>query len=334
MKALRALASLVLTAWALVAAAAPSAPPASLSVYSEQGQPFGFVLDGRVLTQPLARQVRVGLLLPGRHWVDVSIPAPFGPPLHLRTTLWLQPGFDNGYVLVLRRGGPQLRPLAPGSVPGPGYGGQYPPAGGAPGQYPAPYPPQGQYDSPGSYDNNAPGPAYPNGNNYPGQPAPGTYPDGSGAGQPTGPSNYPGGTGYPANPNPGYPANPGGSYPATPSPGYPSAPDGGGYYPGSAPYAQPLSPADFDGLRQAISQQTFDDERLGIAKQALSQSTVRAEELATLIRLLSADRARIALAEFGYAHLADPQNFYRVYDALQFRSSIREVQQALGLPQD
>lgn len=329
MKALRLLFSFVLAIWAVAAVAAPPAPPASLTVYSEQGQPFSFALDGRAITRPLARQVRVGLLLPGRHWADVSIPTPYGPPVRLRTSLWLQPGFDNGYVLVLRRSGPQLQALAPApGYGGPAYGGgQYPAVGGAPGQYsaPMPYPGLDQYDdeddSNGAPNLPVPGsPAYPNGNGYPTNPAPGTYPGSpypGGAGQPAGPGNYPGS---------GYPAAPGGSYPA--------APGGNGYYPGNAPYLQPLSPADFSGLQQALSQRPFDDERLGMVRQALGQSTVRADELALLIRTLSFDKSRIALAEFGYAHLADPQNFYRVYDALQYRSSIREVQQALGLPQN
>ncbi|RZL07997.1 MAG: DUF4476 domain-containing protein, partial [Hymenobacter sp.] len=330
MKTLRLLAAFALATWALAAAAAPLVPPAGLTVYSEQGQPFSFVLDGRALTRPLARQVRVSLLLPGRHWADVSIPTPYGPPMRLRTSLWLQPGLDNGYVLVMRRGGPQLQVLAPGSISGPGYGspaygGQYPAAGGAPGQYPAPapYPAPGQYDDQDGYGNGTSGPpatsnpTYPNGNDYPSAPAPGTYPGGNGTGQPAGPGGYPGG-----------------AYPAAPGSGYPAAPGRDGYYPDNAPYFQPLSPVDFSGLQQALSQRPSDDERLNIVKQALSQSTVRTDELAVLIRMLSFDKSRIALAEFGYAHLADPQNFYRVYDALQYRASIREVQQALGLPQN
>jgi hypothetical protein len=95
-----------------------------------------------------------------------------------------------------------------------------------------------------------------------------------------------------------------------------------------------LPPADVQGLTQTLRNRSFDDERLPIAKQALAQSLVRADELAELINTLAFDRSRIELAKYGYAHLSDPQNFYRVYDVLRYASSIREVQQALGLPQN
>ena len=52
-----------------------------------------------------------------------------------------------------------------------------------------------------------------------------------------------------------------------------------------------------------------------------------------LERGLQGSPARHERVQRAYAHLSDPQNFYKVYDVLRFPSSIREVQQALGLPQ-
>lgn len=64
----------------------------------------------------------------------------------------------------------------------------------------------------------------------------------------------------------------------------------------------------------------------------LERSSLRAAELAALVRTLSSDDSQKKLAKFGYAHVADPQDFYWVYDAFTFPTSVREVQQALGLP--
>jgi hypothetical protein len=322
MKTLFTLAAAALLAWATSysAAAAPPAPPAGATFVSERGQVFGLALDGQPLTRPVARQVRVARLMPGQHWADFSVPTRYGPPLRFRTTVWLQPGLETNYVLVLRPGyGPQLRQLGAVPLGRPGYGpqGNYPGAG-YPGGYQQEYPvpPQGPapYNTPGNYDEEnedgpPPGPGYGNAP-YGNDPRPNS--------------------GYGNNSGPGYP----GSYPPSPAPNAPGT--NGGYYPGpaSGSYLRALAPADVQSLTEALRSRSFDDARLPIVKQALAQGTVRADELAQLIGTLSFDKSRIELAEYGYAHVSDPQNFYRVYDALRFPSSIREVQQALGLPQN
>jgi len=314
MKTLRFLASTVLLSWAGLASAAAAPPvlPANANFVSERGLAFGLRLDGQPLTQPVARQVHVDRLAPGQHWADFSVPTRYGPPMRFRTAVWLEPGLETSYVLVLRPGfGPQLRQVGAVPVAGPAYGPGYN------GGYPAPAPGAPLGGGPGGYYGNASG-------------APGNYPNNApygGNGTPNPAPGYPGGYGSPAPaPGPGYP----GGYGAGNAP----APNPGGYPTPAGGYLYPLPPADVQGLTQTLRNRSFDDERLPIAKQALAQSLVRADELAELINTLAFDRSRIELAKYGYAHLSDPQNFYRVYDVLRYASSIREVQQALGLPQN
>ncbi len=307
MKTLRFLLATVLLSWVgnAAAMAAPPAPPANANFASERGQAFGLLLDGQPLTRPVARQVHVDHLAPGQHWAEFSVPTAFGPPMRFRTPVWLAPGLETSYVLVLRPSGPRLRQVSAVPVPGPAYYG---------GGYPAPAPggPQGGYygNQPNNqpYPNNAPYGSYP-------APAPGT--------------NYPGGYGSPA------PA-PGAGYPGGYGQGTAPDPNTGGYDPNgpAGNYLYPLPATDVQNLVQALRRQSFDDSRLPIVKQALAQNSVQAAELAELINTLTFDKARIELAKFGYGRLSDPQNFYRVYDALRYPSSIREVQQALGLPQN
>lgn len=316
---MKTLLTLVATALFFGAVAAPALaapPPANLAVFSESGQPFSLVLDGQLLTHPVAPQVRVGWLAPGRHLADISLATPYGPPVSFRTVVWLQPGRESDYVVVLRQWGPQLQPVNvapaypgsgynPGSQGNPGgyYGGATAPTGPG-GSYPAPANPNGGY---------SPAPATPNGgydptDNYPtpGAPAGGYNPNNS----------------YPA------PGNPTGTYP---TPAYPGN-SGGGYYPGSAGVPlRSLAPADLASLQQAMRRASFDADKLSIAKQTLTQSSVRAEELAELVKSLSFSDARVDLATFGYAHVSDPQNFYQVYSSLQFSSDAQKVRQNLGL---
>lgn len=321
MKKLFTLAAAALLTWVAAApvAAAPPMLPATANFVSERGQVFSLVLDGQPLTRPVARQVHVARLVPGQHWADFSVPTRYGRPLRFRTAVWLAPGLETSYVLVLRPGyGPQLRQLGAVPLGRPGYGpqGNYPGGG-----YQQGYPQQPQ-QAPGPYDN-APG-GYDEDDEMgppPASPAPGY-------GNPPYGNDPRNGSGYGNN---GAPTYPGGSYPPNNAP---SAPNGG-YYPGPANgnYLRPLPPGDVQNLTEALRSRSFDDARLPLVKQALAQSTVRADELAQLISTLAFDKSRIELAEYGYAHLSDPQNFYRVYDVLRYPSSIREVQQALGLPQ-
>jgi hypothetical protein len=323
MKTLLKLAATALLAWvATPALAAP--PPTAITIFSERGQPFSLALDGRLLTRPLARQVHLDWLAPGQHWADFSVPTAYGPPLRFRTAVWLQPGLSTNYVLVLRPYGPQLRQVGATVLGGPGYS----PGAYAPGGYPPP--PSGYYG----------GAAIPNSSGY----GPTQSPSGSyyGSGQPTPSGNqggYPSNGQYDPRNNRSYPSPNGGQYGNGTNgggnqrtPGYPSQ---SGAYPAPngdyAPSAGVLQPEEAADLADAMRRQPSDEARVDMAKQTLDQNSMRSEELATLLQTLDAEDARIELAEFGYAHITDPQNFNRVYGTFQSNASVREVQQALGI---
>ncbi|TPG64410.1 DUF4476 domain-containing protein [Hymenobacter nivis] len=278
-------------------------PPTAVNITSERGVPFGLVLDGQLLAAPVVRALHLDYLAPGQHWAEFSVPAAGGLQRE-RVSLWLEPGLETSFVLVLRPGRPaQLRQVSRGPV----LPHDYPAWAPGPDDYsPDQDPNQGPYGGngdPGNYGGNYP-PAGPGGYPAPNYPAPGSAP--------TYPGNAPS---YPGPNNaPGYPA-----------PGYGAPAPGGNYL-------APMSPRDAADLAQAMSRYPFDEQRLGIAHQALERSSLRASELASLVHTLSFDKSQKELAIFGYNHLADPQNFYRVYQAFTFATSVREVQQALGLP--
>jgi hypothetical protein len=334
MKTLFKLATTAVLAW-LGVAPALAAPPANLAITAERGQPFSLVLDGRLLTRPLAPQIRVGMLAPGRHWAEFSVPTGYGAPLRFRTVVWLQPGVETDYVLVMRPYGPQLRQVGIVPLTSPGYGpnGYYGPSNAPYGSGPGGYYGNAQppMPAPGNYGNGNYGPGYDPRGTYPAQPQ--TYPS-----QP--PQRYPAPVPTPTYPNTqqpqGYPAPtyPNGNAPA-PNGSYPDATDGS-YQPseGAAANLRPFESAEIDDLAQDLHQRPTDAERLRTATQALDQSSLRTEELAQLMHTFSHDESRIELARFSYSHLSDPQNFSRVYDALQFNSSIRTLRQAVGLPQE
>ncbi|SDY01789.1 DUF4476 domain-containing protein [Hymenobacter psychrophilus] len=107
-------------------------------------------------------------------------------------------------------------------------------------------------------------------------------------------------------------------YPGTyPAPSYPAYP---------APVYQ-LAPAEVDNLLQAIQRRPFDDARMAIMRDALRDSFIESQDARRLVKSLSFDENRIETAKYLYSRVADRHNFYQVYDALVFPSSIREVQE-------
>lgn len=144
---------------------------------------------------------------------------------------------------------------------------------------------------------------------YQGQPGPGNgYDNGGYQPAPGAPTGSYGNGGYPN-----------GNYPSDPNSGY-VAPNG----------YRVMSPQDVEALAAALKQRSFEATRLEVAKDALSQTSLYALDLQRLLRSFDFDASRVELAKFAYARVADPQNFYRVYEAFQFDGSVQEVRRAVG----
>ncbi|GAA3937422.1 hypothetical protein GCM10022406_21900 [Hymenobacter algoricola] len=107
----------------------------------------------------------------------------------------------------------------------------------------------------------------------------------------------------------------------------------GSQYPGggSGRY-RAMSPQDVEVLAQTLKRNSFDSNRLSIAKQALDQTYIQADDLKRLLAGFDFEASRVELAKYAYPRVADRQNFYRVYDAFDFQSSVQEVQRAVGGP--
>jgi hypothetical protein len=323
--------ALLLALAGLLAAVAPALAyppaPANVNFSSERGVPFGLVLDGRPLTRGMARQVHVDQLVPGLHWADFSVPTAYGGAIRFRSRVWLEPGLETTFVLVTRPGRPlylqQVNAVALygggrgyGNGYTNGYGGGY----NSPAPYPAPNAP-----APGGYGNDP----Y-NSNNSNGSYNDGGYNSGSNGGYNNAPNpNNNGGYNNAPNPNNGpYSTNP-----STPNGGYNNTPNNGpgGYYPGSAVSSyRSLAPQDVNNLVRTMQQRITEVSKLNAAKDGLKDRSIQSEDLERLLRGLNSEACRIDLAQFAYAHVSDPNNFNRVYDAFETEAGARAVEQAVN----
>ena len=284
-----------LAALLLLLGATPSqaGPPLAVANFSvEKGLPFSLTIDGQTVPATTP-QVHLDNIAPGPHSVEMA----FGTALkgrnrgRVRADVWLEEGLETSFVLT-QRPSRGWQLRQVGTLALPGYGYED-----QPGTYAQPDPTGGN-----------PAAAAPNGA-YPPAPA---YPPTAGP-----PAGYPASPGYPA--GPGYGAGP--AFPGGPA-GYPVP---GGY--GATPGAN----SDIAGLVQTLKQCSFDDKRLPIFYQAIGRASLRSDELAQLVRTMTYSDSQCQVAEFGYAHLSDPQNFHRVLDALTFSTDASTVLAKLGL---
>lgn len=120
----------------------------------------------------------------------------------------------------------------------------------------------------------------------------------------TGQTGYPGQTGEPVFPD---------RY--DPLPGY-----GGPYGCRNA-----IRPEEFESMKYSISEKTFEDTKLTIAKQIVRSKCILSFQVRELMMLFTFEDTRLDFAKFAYAYTYDIGNYYKVNDAFTFESSIEEL---------
>lgn len=76
----------------------------------------------------------------------------------------------------------------------------------------------------------------------------------------------------------------------------------------------------------AINKQSFDTERLKIAKNAVAQGNMSSKEIAEITKLFSFESSRLEFAKYAYDYTTDRKNYVIVQEAFQFSSSVSELQ--------
>lgn len=112
----------------------------------------------------------------------------------------------------------------------------------------------------------------------------------------------------------------------SPNGGYPN---GGGYPGSSVSYNRVMSPAEAESLVAAVHRQSFDKDKLPMARLALSETGLRAEDLTRLMKELSFEDSKMELAKYGSSRVVDRQNLYRLNEGFTFSHSASELQEYL-----
>jgi hypothetical protein len=90
-------------------------------------------------------------------------------------------------------------------------------------------------------------------------------------------------------------------------------------------YNQPMSDRMFLSAKDAIRKESFDKDKLAVAKQIMSNNTLYSGQVKEMLQLFSFDDSKLDFAKYAYARTADRNNYFVVYDAFSFRKNKEEL---------
>jgi len=88
-----------------------------------------------------------------------------------------------------------------------------------------------------------------------------------------------------------------------------------------------MSRQDVDRLADAMKSRSFESTKLTIAREALRNSSILAEDLKFILQQFDYESTRVEFAKFAYDYVCDRERFYYVYDIFKFDSSVRELEE-------
>ena len=87
----------------------------------------------------------------------------------------------------------------------------------------------------------------------------------------------------------------------------------------------PTSDTEFEGISSAISDNTFEDSKLSIAQEITENKCLTSTQIKKVMELFTYEETKLDFAKFAYPYCFDPDNYFQVYSAFTFESSIGEL---------
>jgi hypothetical protein len=82
---------------------------------------------------------------------------------------------------------------------------------------------------------------------------------------------------------------------------------------------------DFDDLRSDINNRNFESTNVTVVKSALDNNYVSSDQLKQLLGYFTFESNKLEVAKYAYKKVCDTNNFFKVYDAFNFDSSVEEL---------
>ena len=87
-----------------------------------------------------------------------------------------------------------------------------------------------------------------------------------------------------------------------------------------------LTAQELDRVIQAMNSRNFESTKLTIAREAVRNSSILAEDLKRLLQQFEYENTQVEFAKFAYDYLCDREHLYYIYDVFRFDSSVQELE--------
>lgn len=92
----------------------------------------------------------------------------------------------------------------------------------------------------------------------------------------------------------------------------------------------PVSPGDFDDLKQSIASKSFEETKFTMSRQVLQDRCMTVSQVRQIMLMFTFEQTRLDFAKFAYDRTYDVGNYFKVNDAFTFESSIEELNEYMN----
>jgi len=82
---------------------------------------------------------------------------------------------------------------------------------------------------------------------------------------------------------------------------------------------------DFNDLKSTINNRNFESYNSSIVKTAIDNNFLTSEQVLDLMKYFTFEDTKLDIAKYSYKKVCDTKNFFKVYDAFDFESSVTEL---------
>lgn len=82
-----------------------------------------------------------------------------------------------------------------------------------------------------------------------------------------------------------------------------------------------MSDASFNSLKEVLQREAFDNNRMTMAKQSISNNYLSVDQVKQLVQLFTFDDKRLDLAKYAYRNTINKGDYFQLYEVFSFSSS-------------
>lgn len=94
--------------------------------------------------------------------------------------------------------------------------------------------------------------------------------------------------------------------------------------------AMPMAQGEFQAAKNLINNKSFDSSKLQIANQVARGNYLSSRQVAELMQLFTFESTKLSFGKEAYSSVIDPGNYFMVYEAFTFDSSMDELAEFIG----